>query len=175
RKHFYAMADIGLPLLLYNVPSRTGIDLSVEDVTALAAHPFIVGIKEASQDIEKATALRFALPQEFGVYSGNDGMFLPYLSFGADGLISVVSNLVPRTMTNIYRQFQDGKQEAAAKQFKSLYPLIRQLFCETNPARVKYAMSLQEIGDGSLRLPLSPISALHQEQIKNTIESLHLS
>ena len=158
RQHFLRIAEEGhLPVILYNVPGRTGVDLSLEDYAVLCEHPNIVGVKEASADCEKAGALCRMANGRFAVYSGNDTLLLPYLSLGGTGVISVVSNLYPAEIGEIIRLFENGKLNEARRLFFKLWPMMRLLFEETNPAPVKYAMSLLGYGNGELRLPLCTV------------------
>jgi len=156
RTHFLCIADaIGIPLILYNVPSRTGVDLTLEDYELLTEHPNIRGIKEASGSIEKLAHLCKRMRGRAKVYTGNDAMLLPSLSLGADGVISVASNPFPRRVGRVFRRWCEGRTEAAREEAEALLPLIDLLFRETNPAPIKYAMSLLGFGDGEVRLPLA--------------------
>ncbi len=156
RTHFLCIADaINIPLILYNVPSRTGVDLSLEDYSILTEHPNIAGIKEAGGSIEKTAWLCRNMKGRAKVYSGNDGMFLPALAVGADGIISVASNPCPRRMGKIFKKFEERDTKGAIRENEALLPLIELLFRETNPAPVKYVMSLLGFGDGEVRLPLA--------------------
>ncbi len=156
RTHFLCIADaVDIPIILYNVPTRTGVDLSLEDYEILTEHPHIAGIKEAGGSIEKMAWLCRNMKGRAKVYAGNDGMFLPSLAVGADGVISVASNPCPRRLGKLFKKFQEGDFESARKENEALLPLIDLLFRETNPAPVKYIMSLLGFGDGETRLPLS--------------------
>lgn len=154
RTHFLSVADIGLPIILYNIPSRTGVSLSVEDILLLAEHPCIAGLKEASGDVQRVAELKRAAPA-FPIYSGNDQDLLPILSYGGDGVISVLSNLFPAQVDRICRLFFAGQCAEARECFFRFLPLLRALFAETNPAPVKYALSLEELCLPEVRLPLS--------------------
>ena len=157
RTHFLYVADaVNIPIILYNVPSRTGVDLSLDDYAVLCEHPNIQGIKEASGSIEKMAKLCRAFRDRISIYTGNDGMLLPSLALGADGVISVASNLFPERVTRLCRRFAEGDTVGARAESEALLPLIELLFKETSPAPVKYAMSLMGFGDGEVRLPLSP-------------------
>lgn len=158
--HFSTIARAAeLPLILYNVPSRTGVDLPASVCEALAGIPNIVGIKEASPDLKKLAHLRAACPAPFGIWSGNDDLLLPAMSLGGDGLISVASNLIPRRMQRIYSLAAQSDRIAAAKQFLSLIPLLDALFREVNPIPIKAAMKLSGLDCGSCRLPLTELRA----------------
>lgn len=158
RTHFLHIAEAATcPVLLYNVPSRTGVSLSIGDYEALAEHPNIAGVKEAESDIEKFALLCRELSDKMAVYTGNDAQLIPALSLGADGVISVFANLLPTDASRICALWRAGRTEESRALFFRVLPLIRLLFREVNPAPVKYAMSLLCIGNGEVRLPLSPI------------------
>ncbi len=166
RRHFLTAAEAThLPIILYNVPSRTGVSLTLADYAALDEHPSVVGIKEASSDIEHAALLCRMLGERTAVYAGNDSAFLPFLSLGACGIVSVVSNLFPREMVQIYSLYTSGSREESRRLFFRLLPMIRLLFEDTNPAPVKYAMAQMGYGNGEVRLPLAPIEVGLRERI----------
>ncbi len=160
RAHFTRIAEEGgLPLILYNVPSRTGVSLSLSDYDLLLDHPRVVAVKEADGDMEKMAALCSLAAGRARVYTGNDGLLLPSLALGADGCISVVSNLLPRDTVDIFELWRQGKTGKALTVFRRMLSLTTALFKETNPAPIKYLMALAGCGDGSLRLPLTPVTA----------------
>lgn len=158
RQHFTAVAEAGgLPTIIYHIPGRTGVRLPLEELEAIAAHPLMCGIKEASGDMEYFAELCVRLGDTVGLYTGNDALLLPSLSLGGQGGISVVSNLLPRETCAICRDFFAGNVEQAAEEQLRLLPLIRLLFAETNPAPLKCALSLCGRCEGRLRLPLAPV------------------
>ncbi len=170
--HFLKIAEEGaLPLILYNVPSRTGVDLSLDDYEALLKHPSVVGVKEASADMEKMAALCLLAEGYACVYTGNDSLLLPSLSVGAHGCVSVVSNILPQNTLEIFNLWQKAKITEALLLSQKLLPLCKALFLETNPAPIKYLMALSGYGDGSLRLPLSPITAKTEEALLSAFAS----
>ena len=172
-EHFLRVAEEGkLPVILYNVPSRTGVDLTLEEYDELFSHPLTVGAKEASASIEKMAELCALAKGRAAVYTGNDAMTLPSLAVGADGVISVASGVLPRNMRRIYSSFSSGEWETAAKVNERLMRFYRLLFKETNPAPVKCALSLLGFGDGSLRLPLTPPSEALEKELKEELERL---
>lgn len=173
-QHYFHIADeTSLPLLLYNVPSRTGVDLTLSQYERLAAHPHIVGTKEAKGEIGRLTDLIARFPDgEMIVYTGNDSEFLPALSVGAAGVISVLSNLFPADMMNAYRLFASGKNAAAALILRNLHKTARLLFSETNPAPVKAALSILGLIENELRLPMSPVSDALYERISEELSTL---
>lgn len=158
--HFRFVADrVELPLILYNVPSRTGIGLTAETCRTLSEHPNIVGIKEASGDIALAARIRSLCGDNLTLWSGNDDCTVPMMALGAQGVISVAGNLVPGVMAKLCALCLQSDYAAATALYQSYAPLIGALFAETNPIPVKAAMKLMGIDSGLLRLPLVDISA----------------
>ncbi|GAB2024863.1 4-hydroxy-tetrahydrodipicolinate synthase [Lactovum odontotermitis] len=164
-KHFTAIADsTDTPIIMYNVPSRTGVVLPVNIVRELSVHPHIAALKEASGDIGYAVAVSPYLSDDFAMYSGNDDMIVPLLSLGASGVISVLANIMPSEVQELVTSFADNPKHALALQQKYL-PLIHSLFLETNPIPVKFAMNQLGHNVGPLRLPLDEASPAVQEKI----------
>lgn len=157
-KHYLQIAEAStVPVLLYNVPSRTGVNLSLGALAALSEHQNIVGIKEAADSVDRLMAIR-ELGESLTLYAGNDSAFYTTLALGGKGVISVLSNAYPRQMLDIHRAYIAGKyKESLDMQLRAL-PIIRALFCETNPAPIKYAMSRLGYCTGELRLPLDTVS-----------------
>lgn len=172
-RHFNAVADAtDLPIILYNVPSRTGVNITPATYRELAKHPNIVAAKEASGNISQIVQIAQACGDELDLYSGNDDQIVPLLSLGAKGVISVLSNIMPRETHDICRLFFEGKiAESRALQLK-LLPLINALFSDVNPIPVKEAMNMMGWECGECRLPLvsmqpqakEHLSVLMQEQ-----------
>ena len=155
-EHYRAVAaGARIPVIIYNVPSRTGVDIPVEVCQALAAVPNIAGIKEASSDISRVARLRAACPDSFAVWGGNDDQAAAVLSLGGSGVISVVSNLYPELMQALVSAGLDGDFDTAADLQLRLLPLIRALFREVNPIPAKAAMELLGWDCGRCRLPLT--------------------
>ena len=155
-EHYRAVAaGVRIPVIIYNAPSRTGVDIPVEVCQALAAVPNIAGIKEASSDISRVARLRAACPDSFAVWGGNDDQAAAVLSLGGSGVISVVSNLYPELMQALVSAGLDGDFDTAADLQLRLLPLIRALFREVNPIPVKAAMELLGWDCGRCRLPLT--------------------
>lgn len=155
-EHYRAVAaGVRIPVIIYNVPSRTGVDIPVEVCQALAAVPNIAGIKEASSDISRVARLRAACPDSFAVWGGNDDQAAAVLSLGGSGVISVVSNLYPELMQALVSAGLDGDFDTAADLQLRLLPLIHALFREVNPIPVKAAMELLGWDCGRCRLPLT--------------------
>ncbi len=162
-KMYGAIADASdIPLILYNVPSRTGVNIAPKTLAVLADHPNICGLKEASGDISQIVEEFSLIGDKIDIYSGNDDQIVPVLSMGGKGVISVLSNLLPAETSNMCKLFFDGKaKEAAAEQIKML-PLINALFSEVNPIPVKAAMAAMGYCEDSLRLPLTPMEDAHR-------------
>ena len=154
-KHYLKIAEsTNLPIILYNVPSRTGVNLGINLLERLAAHPNIVAIKEASDSVDRLVSLA-QFKDELHLYAGNDSQVFPTLALGGRGVISVMSNIIPKTANRLCNSYFEGKyDEALDLQFR-LLPLIKALFTETNPSPVKYAMSILGLCSAEVRLPLS--------------------
>lgn len=159
------------PIILYNVPSRTGVDINVETIEKLALIKNIVGIKEASQDLSKIAKLQSLSIEGFSLYSGNDDLTLPLLSIGADGVISVFANIKPALMHEICSLYFEGKiDEAKILYYKNLR-LMQNLFLDVNPIPIKEALNYLGFGVGPLRLPLCQMSKLKREKLFEIIDN----
>ena len=146
-----------IPLLLYNVPSRTGVNLPLDTVERLAVHPNIVGIKEASDSQDRLTALA-SLGDCMPLYSGNDTQIYSTLALGGRGVISVASNAVPKLILKLISDFRVGKWRASLELQLKLLPFISSLFIDTNPAPIKHLLSSLGLCRGEIRLPLSSVT-----------------
>lgn len=176
-RHFQAIAEAvpELPLLLYNVPGRTGQNLQPQTVARLAEIDNIVGIKESTGNIDQASQMRRLTPPEFQIYSGDDYMTLPLLSVGAKGIVSVASHLVGLQLQQMIQAFKDGKVQAATDIHLKLFPLFKVLFATANPIPVKAALNLQGWDVGSTRLPLYEAESELTQQLETVLEELNLS
>lgn len=163
------------PVILYNVPSRTGIGIQPETYVKLAQHPNIAAIKEANSDISKIVETFALVGDQLDIYSGNDDQIVPILSMGGQGCISVLSNVVPKETVAITDQFFAGNVAEAARLQCQFMPLIRSLFCESNPIPVKAAMSALGFCENYLRLPLVPMEQDHYETMLQRMRTLGLS
>lgn len=173
--HFREIADATpLPLLLYNVPARTGCDLDVETACALSAHPRIVGIKEASGSIDRISDLLASCNHDFTVYSGNDSLFLPSLSIGSGGVLSVLSNLIPSEMHTLAMLYASGNTKEAANRHRKWTPLCHALNAEVNPIPIKEALSLLGLCEPSLRLPLCRAEESTRALLKSALTDIGL-
>lgn len=163
---FTAVADVSTkPVILYNVPSRTGCNILPETAAVLAEHPNIVAIKEACGNISQIAELAALTRGKLDIYSGNDDQIVPILSLGGKGVISVLSNPMPRATSEICHKFFNGDFEGSLKMQLDLLPLVNALFCEVNPIPVKAAMSAMGYGENSLRLPLTPMEKAHEDKL----------
>lgn len=157
-KHFTKLADLDLPIVLYNVPGRTGQNLSPDLIVELADHPNIVGVKEASGNLEQVSRIiEGTRDKDFAVLSGDDGLTLPMLALGAKGVISVAANVEPARMAAMYGAFVKGDLAEAQRLHYELAPLFRALFIDTNPIPVKKAVGLRGMAAGPVRLPLDEL------------------
>ena len=174
-RSFEAVADASTkPCILYNVPTRTGCNLQPATVAALAKHPRIAAIKEASGDISQVAKIASLCGDDLDIYSGNDDQIVPILSLGGKGVISVLSNVMPRETVALCRRFFDGDVAGAAAEQLRLLPLIDALFCEVNPIPVKAAMAAMGFGKNVLRLPLTPMEPQHEAQLLSLLREHHL-
>lgn len=169
-RHFHTVADsTDLPVILYNVPSRTGVELTVPHLSEIATHPNIQGLKEAGDSVSKLADFMAALGDKMRLYAGNDAALLPTLALGGSGVVSVLSNILPSEMSEICRLYDDGRIEAARRQSLALLPLTHLLFAETNPAPLKCALELLGLATGELRLPLSEVSPTLRDRIREAL------
>lgn len=158
-RHFASIANaVTIPLILYNVPSRTGIDIPVSVYQKLCRIPNIIGVKEAVSDITKIAKIRNACSDQFIIYSGNDDQIVPMIAMGAKGVISVLSNICPEQTQAMCITALTGNMESASRMLCDMTDLIDLLFKETNPIPVKYAMKYTGFDCGGCRLPLGPPS-----------------
>ena len=163
-KMFSELADEATaPVILYNVPSRTGVNIEPKTVATLAEHPNISGIKEASGSISKIAEIFSLCKDNINVYSGNDDQTVPIMSLGGKGCISVLSNLLPASSAEMCARFRAGDTAAAAKMQIDFLPLINALFSEVNPIPVKAAMAAMGFCEDYLRLPLTPMEQAHRD------------
>jgi 4-hydroxy-tetrahydrodipicolinate synthase len=169
-RHFRAIAEaVEMPHIVYNVPGRTVADMQNETVLRLAEVPNIVGIKDATADMQRGAELLRKKPADFAVYSGDDGTALPLMLLGGDGVISVTANVAPRLMHELCVAAIEGNLDRAREINNKLLPLHRDLFCEANPIPVKWAVQqLGHIG-GGIRLPLTPLASGFHERVREAM------
>lgn len=165
-KSFTAIADASTkPLILYNVPSRTGCNILPKTAATLADHPNIAAIKEASGNISQIAELASLTRDKLDIYSGNDDQIVPVLSLGGIGVISVLSNIMPKKTVEICTKFFEGDVKGSARMQLDLLPLINALFCEVNPIPVKAAMAAMGFSANALRLPLTQMEPEHETHL----------
>ena len=172
-RHFMTIADLGLPVVLYNVPGRSGKEIPLEVVARLAKHEKIVTIKEAAGSVDRVSAIKNLCP-DFTVLSGDDGLALPMISVGAEGVISVASNVIPREMGDMVRAALAGDFATARQVHAKFYPLFHDLFIDTNPVMVKEAMWLMGRLERVFRLPLCETTEKNLETMRQTLTKLGL-
>ncbi|RYD70359.1 MAG: 4-hydroxy-tetrahydrodipicolinate synthase [Verrucomicrobiaceae bacterium] len=175
-RHYRKIAEATkLPLILYSIPGRCGVEIAIETVVRLAKDcPNIVAIKEAGGTVERVSALRAVLPEEFQILSGDDSLTLPFIAAGAVGVISVASNLVPGGVCDLVQHALAGRFEEARRVHLRLYPLFKDLFVETNPVPIKAAMALAGKIQPHVRLPLCELSSSSQQKLEATLRELQL-
>jgi 4-hydroxy-tetrahydrodipicolinate synthase len=175
-QHFRAIArKTRLPVVLYSIPGRCGVEIGVDTVKRLAqACRNIIGIKEAGGSADRVSQLRAALGPRFEILSGDDSLTLPFMAVGAQGVISVASNVIPRQIAQMVRAFASGKAAAALKLHQKYYPLLKDLFIETNPVPVKAALAMMGQIEEEYRLPLVPMSAKNREGLRATMKAVGL-
>ena len=174
-KMFTSIADASsIPIILYNVPSRTGCNILPATAAVLAEHPNIVGIKEASGNISQIAELAHLIGDKMDIYSGNDDQITPILSLGGKGVISVLSNPMPRATSKICHDFFEGRHVDAVRAQLDLLPFISALFSEVNPIPVKAAMAAMGFCENSLRLPLTEMEEAHEQKMLDIMKQLEL-
>ncbi|ELR99751.1 4-hydroxy-tetrahydrodipicolinate synthase [Gloeocapsa sp. PCC 73106] len=175
-QHFRAIAAAApdLPMMLYNIPGRTGQNMTPETIARLAEVENIVAVKEASGNLDEACAIRTLTPDTFAIYSGEDSLTLPMLTVGGMGVVSVASHLVGKEMQGMIEAFVTGKTSLAVEIQLKLYPLFKILFCTTNPIPIKAALRLQGWQVGSLRSPLCDLPLELETKLARVLENLAL-
>ena len=181
-KHFEIAASVGLPVIIYNIASRTGRNIPTPLMEKIAAIPGIAGVKEASGDINQIMEVidRIALPRKntanpFWVLSGDDGITLPLIALGGDGLISVISNLVPKKIKALVHACLSGNFEEGKKLHYELLPLIKTAFVEVNPVPIKAAMNWAGLPAGPVRLPLGPLAESSEQALRKILSGLGIA
>ena len=171
-RHFLSIAELGLPVVLYNVPGRAGKEIPLDVVVRLASHPNVAAVKEAAGSVDRVSAIRNAC--ELPVLSGDDSLALPMISVGACGVISVASNVIPKEMSALIRLALANDLAGARELHRVYYPLFRDLFIDTNPIPVKTALALMSRVGPTFRLPLCEPAESVRDQISRTLRSLNL-
>lgn len=172
-KHYLTVADgVELPIIVYNVPSRTGVSMNAEIYRQLSRHPRINGVKEASGSTDLVLRTLDACGDDFNIWSGNDGQIVPIMALGGRGVISVLANLCPEVTAELTAACLRGNYESAAFMQKQYMALIDALFCEVNPIPVKQALALEGIPAGLPRLPLTPLSGAHVPLLERELAAI---
>ncbi len=171
-QHFKAIARATkLPIVLYSVPSRTGVEIGVETVRRLAQDcKNIVAIKESGGSCDRVSQLRAALGPKFSILSGDDSLTLPFMSVGAQGVVSVASNVIPREVSQMVKLFLSGNAAGARRLHEKYYPLFKDLFIETNPGPIKAALAIMSRISEDYRLPLVPMARNHRDTLRTTMK-----
>ena len=168
--HYTAIADsINIPVIIYNVPGRTGLNINADTLKTLSKHKNIAGVKEASGNISQVVEIGMFCDENFCMYSGNDDQVVPLLSVGGIGVISVVANIAPKVMHDMVISYLQGDVKTAMKLQLSIKPLNDAIFCEVNPIPIKTAMNLIGYDVGDLRLPLVDITEKNLQRLKNDL------
>jgi len=170
-QHFREISrETRLPIVLYSIPGRCGVEIGVETVRRLAREcKNIIGIKESGGSCDRVSQLRAALGPRFEILSGDDSLTLPFMAVGAQGVISVVSNIAPRQVAQMVKAFASGRVKKALQLHRQLYPLFKDLFIETNPVPVKAALAMMGQIEEEYRLPLVPLSPKNRETLRATL------
>jgi 4-hydroxy-tetrahydrodipicolinate synthase len=174
-EHFKTIADkVDVPIILYNIQSRTGVNIEPETISRLVKEcKNIVGVKEASGSLEQMTKIKFLCP-DIDLLSGDDALTLPLLSIGGCGVISVVANIVPQDVSDMVSNYLNGKIEKAKKLHYKLFPLIKSMFIETNPTCIKTAMGLMNVCSAEMRLPLTSMEDSNLVKLKKSLQDYGL-
>ncbi|MBW7908185.1 MAG: 4-hydroxy-tetrahydrodipicolinate synthase [Kiritimatiellae bacterium] len=171
-RHFSAVADLGLPVVLYNVPGRTGKEIPIEVVVELSKHPNVVAIKEAAGSVDRVSQIRTRC--DLTVLSGDDSLTLPMMSVGGSGVISVASNVAPRAVSDMVRHALAGRWSEARAMHLKYYPLFADLFMDTNPIPVKTALAMMGRIEDAYRLPLCELSEGLKKRLEATLRAVDL-
>ena len=172
-QHFRVIAEATrLPIVLYSIPGRCGVEIAVDTVARLARDcKNVVGIKEAGGSADRVSQLRGVLGPRFSILSGDDSLTLPFMAVGAQGVVSVASNIIPRAVTQMVNAFAKGNLTQARKLHHMYYPVFKDLFIETNPVPVKAALSMMKLVHEEYRLPLVAMNSKNRETLRKTLEA----
>lgn len=170
-QHFKTIAEsTKLPVMLYNIPGRSVINMTVDTIVRLSEIPNIVAIKEASGNLDAMAEIISKTDAEFALYTGDDGLTLPALSIGGNGVVSVASHIIGNEMQAMISSFENGDHAQAAEQHRTLLPIMKQLFAAPNPSPVKTALQVKGLDVGSVRLPLLPLTSLERNELIDVID-----
>jgi 4-hydroxy-tetrahydrodipicolinate synthase len=172
-RHFTSIADaVDLPMVVYNIPGRTGTNIETETLVRMSSHPNVVAVKEASGSVKQMMEVLAAVPESFDVLSGDDNLAFPLTVLGGRGVISVVSNLIPGRMVELITRALQGEVIAARKLHFELLPLFRTAFIDTNPIPIKYMMHRAGLCEERYRLPMVPLSEAHRQEVDRVLARL---
>ncbi|MCM3769383.1 MULTISPECIES: 4-hydroxy-tetrahydrodipicolinate synthase [Priestia] len=172
-QHFKTIAEsTELPVMLYNIPGRSVINMSVDTIVRLAELPNVVALKDASGDLDAMTAIIAQTSDDFALYSGDDGLTLPVLAIGGTGIISVASHVIGNEMQEMVKLYESGNPKEAAKIHQRIVPVMKSLFAAPSPTPVKTALQLKGLDVGSVRLPLVPLTEEERQTLVNTLNTL---
>ncbi|MGH8022636.1 MAG: dihydrodipicolinate synthase family protein, partial [Limisphaerales bacterium] len=159
------------PIMLYNIPGRCGVEIAVDTVRRLREScKNIVAIKESGGNSDRVSQMRAALGPGFAILSGDDSLTLPFMAVGAQGVVSVASNVIPREISQMVKLFRGGKTAAALRIHEKFYPLLKGLFIETNPIPVKAALAMMKLISEEYRLPLTPMNSENRNALRATLK-----
>jgi 4-hydroxy-tetrahydrodipicolinate synthase len=171
-QHFKAIAQsTSLPVMLYNIPGRSSVNMLVETIVRLSKIDNIVSIKEASGDLDAMSEIISKTPSDFSVYSGDDGLTLPLLAIGGTGIISVSSHIIGNEMQEMINSFKNGDVNGAASLHRNLLPIMKAMFAAPNPTPVKAALNMRGINVGDVRLPLVPLNNEEKKELQRTLQT----
>ncbi len=171
-RHFEAVADVGLPVVLYNVPGRASCEIAIDTIKALAGHPHVVSVKEAAGSVDRVSKIKAVCDLE--VLSGDDSLTLPMMSVGAVGVISVASNIAPKAVADLVHAAAAGRWDEARALHYRYYRLFTDIFLETNPIPIKAAAGMMGLAEPNYRLPLCEMSAPAQAKLRETLVQIGL-
>ncbi|WP_223700172.1 4-hydroxy-tetrahydrodipicolinate synthase [Sutcliffiella deserti] len=172
-QHFKTIAaETSLPVMLYNIPGRSVVNMSVETICRLSEISNVIAVKEASGNLDAMTEIIAGTADDFLLYSGDDGLTLPVLSIGGDGVVSVASHILGNEMQNMVNLFEKGEVAKAAKIHQGLLPIMKELFSAPSPTPVKTALQLKGLDVGGVRLPLIPLSIEERSKLTSMIQSM---
>lgn len=171
-QHFKTIAEsTELPVMLYNIPGRSVINMSVDTIVRLAELPNVVALKDASGDLDAMTAIIAQTSDDFALYSGDDGLTLPVLAIGGTGIISVASHIIGNEMQEMVKLYESGNPKEAAKIHQRIVPVMKSLFAAPSPTPVKTALQLKGLDVGSVRLPLVPLTEEERQTLVSTLNT----
>lgn len=170
-QHFKTIAETtALPVMLYNIPGRSAVNMEPETIIRLADVPNIVTVKEASGNLEAMATIIESTPENFTLYSGDDGLTLPVLAIGGTGVVSVSAHVIGNEMQSMIQNFKSGNLQEAAQEHRRLLPIIKEMFAAPNPSPVKAALNLKGVQVGSVRLPILPLPEANLQSLKKVLD-----